>query len=487
MTRGTCLYRLTLALAPVAVAVLSSFLEGARAAEIRVDASERSGTVRPLHGVNNGPLNFGETVDLSAGYRELGIPLVRLHDSEWPDPDVVDMHAVFPDPRADPERPEAYRFARTDTYVQAIVDTGAGIVYRLGESIEHSRRKYHVAPPADPERWAAACLGIIRHYNEGWADGARHRIRYWEIWNEPENRPAMWTGSDDDYYRLYTTAAKAIKARFPDLRVGGPSVGAPGEVVDDRLRPTPFLEGFLKQCKDAGAPLDFFSWHTYTDDPWVYVRKARAIRQWLDASGFARAETHLNEWNYLPGNDWTPMLARGQGAASERWYERMGGAEGAAFVACVLVLLQDCPVDAANLYSGDSSPFGLFTRYGAPKKTFYAVKAFRMLLETPERVAAEGSEAGRLAVCAGANKERSALTVLVSNLRSPEKRFDLVVARLPWEGATAWQTLRLDAARNLEPADAGRAAGPEVRIPLALEAPAVAVVRLERAKPDTPP
>jgi hypothetical protein len=72
-------------------------------------------------------------------------------------------------------------------------------------------------------------------------------------------------------------------------------------------------------------------------------------------------------------------------------------------------------------------------------------------------------------------------------LRSAEKRFDLVVARLPWEGATAWQTLRLDAARNLEPADAGRAAGAEVRIPLALEAPAVAVVRLERAKPDTAP
>ena len=41
-------------------------------------------------------------------------------------------------------------------------------------------------PPRDPARWAAVCAGIVRHYNEGWAGGFRHDIRYWEIWNEPD-------------------------------------------------------------------------------------------------------------------------------------------------------------------------------------------------------------------------------------------------------------------------------------------------------------
>ncbi len=215
------------------------------AGEIRVDCSKRVGHVRPL-------------------------------------PDVVDMHAVFPDPAADPRDPESYDFKLTDTYLQAICDTGAGMVYRLGESIEHTRHKRYVHPPADPQRWAEACLGIIRHYNEGWADGFRHDIRYWEIWNEPENRPVMWTGTDEQYYRLYATAAKAIKAAYPDLQVGGPAVGAPGEVEDGRLQATPFVEGFLRHCRTQQAPLDFFSWHIYTDDPQLVVHKAHAIRRWLD-------------------------------------------------------------------------------------------------------------------------------------------------------------------------------------------------------------
>jgi xylan 1,4-beta-xylosidase len=88
--------------------------------------------------------------------------------------------------------------------------------------------KHHVHPPKDVERWAETCMGIIRHYNEGWAHGTRHGIQYWEIWNEPENRPAMWSGSDADYFRLYAATVTRIKASFPALKVGGPFRGCSG-------------------------------------------------------------------------------------------------------------------------------------------------------------------------------------------------------------------------------------------------------------------
>src|SRR4051794_1736392 len=202
----------------------------ARAAEVVVDCAKSAGEIRPLHGVNSGPLDRGGLIDLSASHRALSIPLTRLHDCHWPNPDVVDLHVVFPDSGADPEKPESYDFVRTDAYVKAIVATGSKIVYRLGESIEHGPDKRRQRPPADAEKWAAACVGIIRHYNEGWTDGQRYDIRYWEIWNEPDNRPNCWTGSDEDYFRLYATAAKAIKARFPNARVGGPAAGNVGRV-----------------------------------------------------------------------------------------------------------------------------------------------------------------------------------------------------------------------------------------------------------------
>ena len=243
--------------------------------EVVVNASVRLGEIRALHGVNGGVLEEGGTVDLSRAYREIGVPLARLHDCRWPGPDVVDVHTVFPDPRSDPDRPESYTFEPTDRYLAALLGTGARIVYRLGESIEHTETKRHVHPPANPERWAAVCAGIVRHYNQGWAGGFRHGIRYWEIWNEPENRPAMWTGTDEDYFRLYVATSRRLKERFPEILVGGPSIGYPGKLQGDALEPSPFLDGFLERCRKDGAPLDFFSWHRYADDPRHLPRLAR--------------------------------------------------------------------------------------------------------------------------------------------------------------------------------------------------------------------
>src|SRR4026208_109760 len=103
------------------------------------------------------------------------------------------MHAIFRDINADPDDPKSYDFALTDEYLRSVFTAGMHVVYRLGESIEHTEAKRFVHPPADPGRWANACVGIIKHYNDLWAKGFRYGIKYWEIWNEPENRPAMWS------------------------------------------------------------------------------------------------------------------------------------------------------------------------------------------------------------------------------------------------------------------------------------------------------
>jgi hypothetical protein len=50
----------------------------------------------------------------------------------------------------------------------------------------------------------------------------------------------MWTGTDQDYIHLYSTAAKDIKRRLPQLRVGGPGMGNTGRLDGDRLEPASF-------------------------------------------------------------------------------------------------------------------------------------------------------------------------------------------------------------------------------------------------------
>jgi hypothetical protein len=262
---------------------------------VNVDFSVHTGSIRPLHGINKGPLAPGGMFDLIEEQKQLGIPFTRLHDCGWPNPYVVDHHVVFPNPAADPALAENYDFRLTDEYIDAVRKTGAEPIYRLGESIEHTSVKRYVHPPANAENWAAVCIGIIRHYNEGWANGFHYNIRYWEIWNEPENRTAMWSGTDEDYLQLYRTAATAIKKQFPTLRVGGPALGASGSFVNGEFVPPDFAVDFLAMCRNDNVPLNFFSWHCYTADPSELVARSRAIRQLLDSKGFTETESHLNE------------------------------------------------------------------------------------------------------------------------------------------------------------------------------------------------
>ena len=451
------------------------------AAEVRVDFGKAAGVIRPLHGINKGPISPGGLIDLTAPLRALHLPSARLHDCHWPNPDVVDIHAVFPNFDADPALASSYDFALTDEYLAATRQTGADIVYRLGESIEHTTTKRFVHPPKDFEKWTAICLGIIRHYNEGWAGGARHNIRYWEIWNEPENRPAMWSGSDDDYFRLYRVSATAIKQRYPDLKVGGPAVGYSGDFVNGVFRPGAFVTNFLSYCRREALPLDFFSWHCYTADPAEITRRAHAIRRLLDDYGFTKTESHLNEWNFLPGNTWKPLSRSSAPEVRQRFYEEMSGAAGAAFIVTTMMELQDAPVDVCNLFHGELGGFGLFNEHGVPQKNYHALRAFAALLETPERVETRGAVSGKLALVAGVSTNQSSAAILVSNFAAARSDFRVAVTNVPWKEATVVEVQRLSGRENLDAVAHHTNSGSSFTMMLELKSPAIALIRLQPA------
>lgn len=356
--------------------------------------------------------------------------------------------------------------------------TGAEPIYRLGESIEHTSVKRYVHPPADMEKWAAVCLGIIRHYNEGWANGFRHNIRYWEIWNEPENRPVMWSGSDDDYLRLYRVAATAVKKQFPTLKVGGPALGSSGSFVQGEFRPTEFAERFLTMCRKENVPLNFFSWHCYTADPSELSAHSRAIRRLLDSKGFTETENHLNEWNFLPGNTWAPLAASATPSARQIYFQEMGGAPGAAFLASSLLQLQDSPIDVCNLFHGELGGFGLFTEQGVPLKSYQALRAFQGLVETPRRVQAQGAVSGKLAFAAGLSADGREASLLVSNFIDPRPAIVLKWKGSAWTGGVTAEIRTIDARTDYSEVRTEPIAGESATLRLALKAPAIALIRL---------
>lgn len=194
-----------------------------------VDFGKIAGVLKPMHGVGNAPL-LGCSNKLFHYLGDAGIPYSRLHDTggDYGGGRFVDIANIFRNPDADPEDPASYDFAFTDWLISELEKQNVEPFYRLGASIEceHAIRAYHIYPPKDYQKWAKVCEGIIRHYNEGWADGFRYGIRYWEIWNEPDNEPEisdnpMWKGSKEDYFRLYEVTSNYLKARFPHLKIGG--------------------------------------------------------------------------------------------------------------------------------------------------------------------------------------------------------------------------------------------------------------------------
>jgi len=138
-----------------------------------------------------------------------------------------------------------------------------------------------VSPPRDWDRWADLVRDLTEHLVGRY--GREEVVSRWafEVWNEP-NLEVFWSGTDEEYYRLYDVSAAAIRAVDPRLRVGGPASAAAG-----------WIGGFLDHVRDSGAPMDFLSTHVYGNVP-------LDLRPVLDGYGRAGTPTWWTEWGPTP-------------------------------------------------------------------------------------------------------------------------------------------------------------------------------------------
>ena len=139
-------------------------------ARIHVDFTAPNGKkIRPLHGVNSGPMTKVFTYDARSLFREAGIPYARMHDVEYPygSGEFVDIPCIFRNFDADENDPSNYNFALTDESLARCIEVNCEPFFRLGVSIEHAPVKRYIYPPKDFAKWARICEHIIRHYTEG--------------------------------------------------------------------------------------------------------------------------------------------------------------------------------------------------------------------------------------------------------------------------------------------------------------------------------
>ena len=136
--------------------------------------SKITGKIKPMHAVGQPPF-IGSNDKFFHYLTEAGIPYSRLHDvgGAYGGFRFVDIPNIFRDFDADENLPESYDFTFTDWLITALVKHNVKPFFRLGVTIENyfHMKAYRIYPPKDFDKWARICEHIIRHYNEGWADG----------------------------------------------------------------------------------------------------------------------------------------------------------------------------------------------------------------------------------------------------------------------------------------------------------------------------
>lgn len=380
---------------------------------IRIDFLHSDGKMKKLHGMNNAPVSWVFDEFLKKFINDLGTPCFRLHDARVGiDVHIADISGMFPDFSKDPTKAENYEFAPTDLYIKKIVSAGSKIFFRIGQSIEWGPVKRYIAPPGDYKKWATICEMVIRHYNEGWADGFNYGFEYWEIWNEPE-MPSMWLGTKEDFFEFYDVAASHLKGCFPDLKFGGYASCGFAEITREVLTDhekslMPYFRDFLKYIKEHNTPIDFFSWHIYSHDADEIITHAEFARNALNEAGFSNVETYLTEWNHI--------------SSAERL-----GMQGACYAAGAMCGLQ-CGgnLDGAMYYLASISSYnGLYNIVTQiPEKPYYAFMAFSELYKLGTFVKPEFDD-DKLYACAAKSEIEKAVMIVNGKDEKTEIKLDL--------------------------------------------------------------
>ena len=426
--------------------------------KITADFTQTLGKIKPMHAVGQPPLE-GMGTEYFHYLTEAGIPQSRLHDvgGAYGRNQFVDVPNIFRNFDADENDPASYSFAFTDHLIKSLMDAHVAPYFRLGVTIENWPQFERVAiyPPKDFEKWARICEHIIRHYNEGWANGYQFGIKYWEIWNEADDSldywgSRMWCGPAEEYFRLYDVTAKHLKACFGDsIKVGGYAAcgavdyehydpegnGLKNPPASDVENHFAFLHKFFRYIKEHASPIDFFSYHSYwsIDNTIAHVRYYDTI---LKKYGYENIQRHLNEWSLcwaIPGVDCNEKdhLAFSSGTLG------------------MMLALQKEPVDILHYYDArmtSSCNGGLFnSETRKPTNTYFAFHIFNDLYKLGTEVKTD-SDHPQVYPLAATNGKRSVLAI--SNTGNAPATVELQLLGMDLEDA---EILRLDSVYRYSP------------------------------------
>lgn len=380
--------------------------DGEAAVRIEVDASEPVGPVhrpwRPIigsehlsqledQGTSGGrPIGTEFEAALRMAREELGVQAVRAHAIL--NDDLGTYREVDGEPVID--------FSGIDRIYDRILRLGLRPIVELGFmprdlASDPSQTVFDyraiISPPKDWDRWERLVRELTEHLVERYG---RAEVARWafEVWNEA-NLEVFWSGTRDEYLRLYDASVRAVKSVDATLRVGGPASAA-GKWVDE----------LLAHCAVTGSPVDFVSTHTYGNAPLdlrpIAARHGFAgLPQWWTEWG-----AHATHFNPVHDSPWSAAyLVRGMASA-------MGRTEALAYWT-ISDHFEELGRPPKLLHGG----FGLLSVGNLRKPRWWGQWMLEQLLDERVATRVDGDGAGDMIQAIGSGADDGRITVLVWN------------------------------------------------------------------------
>jgi len=170
--------------------------------------------------------------------------------------------------------------------------------------------------PSDLKSWQSYIKEFIRYFS------CQKRYDIWyEVWSSPESED-FFLGTKNQYLELYKAVAEVIKELEKENKIhiplGGPGVSSWFKNFEENSIFYPersLIYELIKFCSQKKLPLDFISWHAFSDDPLaekeitIYGKyPAQIIRDWLSFFHLdIKTPLIITEWNYDSGSNWDEM------------------------------------------------------------------------------------------------------------------------------------------------------------------------------------
>lgn len=172
-------------------------------------------------------------------------------------------------------------------------------------------------PPSDYRLWEEVVYLTVRHFNVE----RKLNIRYWEVWNEPNNVFLqvwpIWPWMDNlplvgtfleyakklfIYCQIYEYAARGAIRADASILIGGPTALCDGEVADPYGSARWWVPVLSWWSWLKGVRLDLITLHLYAGSPdsvspQHYGNLINQARNWGTRPGYPPPEVIIDEWN----------------------------------------------------------------------------------------------------------------------------------------------------------------------------------------------